>query len=215
MIIPQKYINDDGFVTIQADAAFVPGEGNGWLQTGLAEACGMSFELAQVARMLKRCRFDSADPRIWRSPHKKDPGDENQADDYYGAALLSTAWSKELLAWCRANGWNFDPYGKRPAFWFGRFVTLRPHIRLCAGEDLELVDRVLLASSIFFAAFTTSADTSMIAFCKVRAADRHSWLLTQACRWWRWRTKGEYGTIGASWAAYFGPDHPLSTYNEE
>ncbi len=207
------FLNQDGFVTVQPNSPAVPGEGNGLLVTGLAMACGMYFN-PQARQMLARCQFSPNDPRVWRSPHKTNPGDETQVDDYWGAVHLSFDWSRDLLAFVEKNGMNFDPFGKRFKYWFGRFVALKPFFRLAVGKD-TFFDRLILFFTILVdAMFINSASGNMKAFCRIHFAIDHTAPLTLASRFWLKRIKNKYGSVGKSWAEYFGEGHPLNDYDE-
>jgi hypothetical protein len=213
-MINPAYINADGFVTVQPNAPAVPGEGNGWLQTGLAYACGL-YPQANADVMLAFCAKSNECPLIYRSPHKKNADDNETCDDYWAALPMSQFWAKEVLQYARAHGWNFDVQekgGLEYAFW--RFPAFTPFLKLCAGESLNIFDRLRLAGTIAFDAFfSDAADTNMAAFCRLVKAEQACPLSALAAGLWRSRIRKRYGTIGKSWAGYFGDTHPLVMFD--
>lgn len=217
-----QYINSDGFVTIAPNAPAVPGEGNGWLQTGLALATGKIPPAALeegLIPLLSRCQKSSTltnpVPLIWRSPYKVNPGDETKQDDYYGALLISTTWAARLLDYLEANGWDFDISGKkRLEYRFDRFPDFAPLVFMAAGKNISLFDEVRLALTIVWDAFhVEQADANMRTYCKIYLAEKDSALCAIAANFWRSRIRKRYGTIGASWAGYFGPGHPMNIFD--
>lgn len=216
------YINCDGFVTVEPNAPAMPGEGNGWLQTGLAWACGLydggpSYGDGTGDTMLAYCRKSDICPLIYRSPHKRNADDNETCDDYWGALPMQSFWAAEVLAWGRANGWMFDVQEKGGLeYRFDRFPAFTPFLKLCAGEKLNIFDRARLALTIVWDAFNNGqADTNMAAYCRLHIAEFHCPLCRMAAKLWRSRIKQRYGTIGKSWSAYFGPSHPLTLFDEE
>lgn len=213
MIIPDLFINHDGFVTIQPNANPRPGEGNGWLQTGLAVACGAR---PPAPEMLRACRKSPTNPLIWRSPWKVNPGDETQCDDYWGALLISRPWAQEILAYGKAHWWCFDIGGQgRFKYWFGRFLPFASFVKVCAGERPNRLEAFCLALYILFSAYKISnADGNMKAYCVISRAQWASPWCAWAAKIWNRRIRARYGFVGLSWAEYFGPDHPMNSFNE-
>lgn len=215
--IGAAFINRDGFVTIKPNAENIPGDGNGWLQTGLAVACGAyPLNSTQLWIMLGRCRKSATCPLIWRSPYKRNPDDDQKCDDYWGALPLNELWAKEVLGWGEAYGWVFDTREIGGLeYRFDRFWGFVPFLRLCAGRRISLWESVELAGSILLDAFSiANADGNMKAYCKLRVAEESSALSAAAAKIWRSRIKKRYGRIGASWAKYFGEGHPLNEFDE-
>lgn len=213
-----QYINSDGFVTIAPNAPTVPGEGNGWLQTGLALAIGKVPHAAVeqgLIPLLSRCQKAPAIPLIWRSPYKVNPGDETKQDDYYGAVIISPTWAARLLEYVEANGWDFDISGqKRLEYRFDRFPDFAPFLRIAAGRSLSIFDEVRLALTIVWDAFhVEQADANIRTYCKIYLAEEESILCALAAKFWRQRVRARWGTIGASWAGYFGPGHPMNIFD--
>lgn len=213
-MLPPEYINADGFVTVQPNAPAMPGEGNGWLQTGLAYACGM-YSDGKFSDMFAACMKSDGCPLIFRSPHKRNPDDHETCDDYWGALPLSSFWARLVLLWGRNHGSMYDVQERGGLeFRFDRFPAFTPFLKLCAGESLTLVDRLRLAGTIVFDAFfCAAADTNMAAYCRLVKAEKSCPLSKLAASFWRSRIRKRYGTIGKSWAGYFGPEHPLTTFN--
>lgn len=213
-----QYINQDGFVTISANAEAVPGEGNGWLQTGLALATGKitpnSEAGLKLPGLIERCKAPLSQ-LIWRSPWKTNPGDETKQDDYYGALIVSRAWAAKLLDYLESHGWDFDIAGKkRLEYRFDRFPDFAPLVEIAAGRDLSLFDEIRLAATIFWDAFhLDAADANMKTYCKIYLAEENSAICAIAAKLWRSRARARYGTIGASWAGYFGPGHPMNIFD--
>lgn len=217
------YVNADGFVTVEKNANHIPGDGNGWLQTGVW-ACGVesfSSEVAmQMKYMLRRCRYSVEIPLIWRSPHKRNPGDNQNHDDFWGALAISFFlkgdWAKEIVAWGEAKGWIFDvsnPEAIGPRYYFTRFFDFVPFARLCAGQKLSLAENLILAGTILIDSFRIEkADGNMRAFCKITVAKRCTLACALAALLWEKRIRKRYGTIGKSWAEYFGEGHPCNLY---
>ncbi len=222
-MIPAEYINQDGFVTVEPGAATVPGEGNGWLQTGLAIACDLyPYQMLGVLqRSLVECCFDisKGDVRIWRSPHKKNPGDENKCDDYWGAMWVSAWWPHDLYAYFRRNGTNCDPFNRKDAwsrwtYWFGRHPHFLPFVRISANEAY-FFDWWIIALHIFIDAFFIGeASGNKKAFCRLAAVRNCSKICRIAAKFWVYRVKKQYGTVGGSWAKDVGMYHPLAYYDE-
>lgn len=213
-----QYINSDGFVTVAPNAQAVPGEGNGWLQTGLALATGKIPAAAleeNLIPLLSRCQKSPTVPLIWRSPYKVNPGDETKQDDYYGALLISPTWAARLLDYLEAAGWDFDIGGKqRLEYRFDRFPDLAPLVFLAAGRDISIFDEVRLALTIVWDAFhIEQADANMRTYCKIYLAEKDSILCALAAKFWRGRVRARYGTIGASWAGYWGLAHPMNIFD--
>lgn len=215
-IITPEYVNTDGFVTIKPGAPAFPGEGNGWLQLGLAllvDGGGGEALHARVPRMLERCRKNSVCPLIWRSPWKKNADDHETCDDYWGALLLDHEWAKQVREWGIATGGVYDirEQDSGLTYRFGRFPAFTPFLKVCAGEKLSLWDYFLVTIALLWdTLFTGSASGNMIAFCRARVFELDSGFGALLARLWYWRIKQRYGSLGASWAGYFGPDHPLS-----
>lgn len=210
------YINFDNFVTVEPRAETCPGEGNGWLQTGLAVATGIYRPTqSMIVDMFIRCAYGPNDPRIWRSPWKKNPGDEEQADDYWGALVMSQPWAIMLSIWIDDHGTNFDPTpAKRLKYWFGRFPMFRPMVRVCAGGSKWYHHALLALGILWDSLFIGSASGNMIAFCRISKARQVSSLCAWASKLWVWRIKKHYGAVGMSWEEYFHSDHPLVGYDE-
>lgn len=215
MIIPPAYINRDGFITVVPYAPHVPGEGNGWLQTGLAYACG-HIEL-EYRTMLLTCQATGM-PLIWRSPHKRNADDDQAHDDYWAALLLDRSWAGAVLRYAEKNDWDFAmrPEDKGKAHYlFSRFPHFPPFVRLAAGAELSPMDRAILwVSALVDALSIGQADGNMKAFCRLHLTV-HLWGFGPLASLWWWRIRRRYGTIGESWAAYFGHGHPLNGYNGE
>jgi hypothetical protein len=217
------YVNEDGFVTVEKDANPFPGEGNGWLQTGVAVACGFDYDPTIIMKMFIRCRYGIT-PLMWRSPHKKNLGDNQNHDDYWSIGLLSWKykldWAREFVEFGAKFDWIYDvtdPTGGNLRYKFDRFLDFVPYMRLCAGEKLTIADKFILAGTIIYDAYhPDKADANMRSFCKVTVAEKQGGLLCKmAGFWWRKRIKSKYGTIGNSWAKYFGEGHPLNAFNDD
>jgi|GEM_PF-4012311 len=209
-MINPSYINADGFVTIQPNAPAIPGEGNGWLQTGLCAALGQYPNSKEsIILMFIRCMADVGYPPLSRSPHKKNLGDENKADDYWGVFVLAKLhfqdWAKNLLRWCEANGWttnNLDPKSTDYNYRFDRFPGFVPCLRLAAGQQLPVMDSIALAGSLIYDIFSAKEDDgNMRSYCKAFVA-KSDWICAIPAAIILWRK--------ASWAKYFGEGHPLN-----
>lgn len=224
-----KYINSDGFVTDKSNAETIPGEGNGWLQTGLAMATFPKEYLAVVGKdklvsMLADCRKSYECPLIYRSPHKKNADDTNAADDYWGALLIFKlikypSWANELYVWAKARNWHFDiqqPDSPRIEYNFNRFVHFIPFLRQTIGEPLSLIESIGMAVGIVFDSFSIDEpDPNKKVFCKISLMEIDSIVCRLAGLFWRWRVRRKYGHIGACWAASLEPGHFLSAYDLE
>ncbi len=213
--IDPKYINGDGFVTAKANAETIPGEGNGWLQTGLAWACGMIP--TPPDEMLLRSVYPINMAWLSRSPHKQNPDDNETCDDYWGALPMFPWWSKVVLSHAEYYKWNFAPLGKKKSeYQFDLFPAFPTFLRICAGKTPSLWECVCLAGTILWDAFHIEhADTNMAAYCRIKAVEEHSVWCALAGDIWRMRVREKYGTIGKSWAAYFAPGHTLADFEEE
>lgn len=215
-MIAAEYINRDGFVTINRNAASIPGEGNGFLATGLAYACGL---YTPPTDLIYRCRASATCPLIWRSPWKRNADDDQQADDYYGALLLDPVWAKELLEFAETNDWDFSMHPEdhgRLEYRFDRFLHFPAFVRLCAGSSLSLLDKAILSVTMLIDAFSIGfADANMRAFCLQHAAAPVVPFGELLASLWRSRVRKKYGRLGLAWVAYFGPEHPLSQWDGE
>jgi hypothetical protein len=204
------YINKDGFITAKFNAETVPGEGNGFLNTGLAVACGL---IEPPKDLITKCRVSDANPQIWRSPWKKNEDDEQENDDYWGALLLDKDWALDLYLWARLNNWFFDIHGKgRIRFWFGIHLHFPPFVKLCT-ETIELnwLDRAILFCSTILDAFSIAdADGNKKAFCRISKIKKLGGACSWACQLWEKRVIARYGSIGGSWAASLEAGHPVS-----
>lgn len=216
-MIPQEYINKDGIVTVQPLAPHIPGDGNGILQTGLAYACGEYPEPERLPLILAACRVSMVCPLIWRSPWKRNQDDNQKQDDYHGALLFSPEWAKDLLFYAEAMGWDFSIHpwdtGKLD-YAFDRFLDFPPMVRAAANARLSLVDKIIVfASMLLRIASIGSADGNMKSFCFFTITQKKVFLGDVLFSYWKKRVVKKYGSIGGGWAAYFGPNHPLSNYN--
>ena len=195
------------------NASREPGEGNGWLQTGLAIAMGYYPEddvtWTKILTSLNRCCVSPACPLIFRSPFKRNSDDEQECDDYYGALLVSKPWAKEILEYGRKHFWILDVHEKgRWRFFFARFPSFVPFVKLCAGEELNGFERLLLNLSIYWDGFFRGkADRNMKAYCVVSKAKA---VAPKASLYWHNRIIGKYGSVQQSFEEYFGKGHPLT-----
>ncbi len=217
MIYFAHFINKDGFVTANPFANAWPGEGNGFLNTGLAHACGMYPNPEDFPAMIQRCRHSDMIPLIWRSPHKKNPGDDQKCDDYWGALLLSENWALEILRYAEDTGWNFNivnPYVQEAEYRFDRFPAFPPFLRACAGKKLAMMEVITLALQIFSDAFDLKdADSNKKAFCRLKKAREVSTLCWVASKLWIYKAKKKFGKVGGAWkASHF--INPLNDYDE-
>jgi hypothetical protein len=210
-MIDPRFVNADGFVTVQPNADAIPGEGNGWLQTGLAVATGQ-LTTDRIADMIWACHKGPQCPLVFRSPHKRNPDDSETADDYWGALPLNQMWALEIYIYGCTHKWLMDVQEQgRLAFWFGRFLGFAPFVKLCAGLPTNWLDRTILNTMIYLDSyFISHSDGNMIAFCRASAAAKRDPRFAKAFAFWQKRVLAKYGTLGASWAAYFGPGHPLN-----
>ncbi len=210
-MIDPRYINADGFVTVNPNANPIPGDGNGILQTGLAIALGLLPD-DHVVEMLLGCRKSISCPLIFRSPHKRNPDDEQTQDDYWGALPLNKSWAEEILEYGQKHLWIMDVHEEgRLTFWFGRYLPFAPFTKICAGVKLNCVERKILKATIYLDALKTgSASGNMIAYCRAWACVQRDPFFADAFAYWLRKVRKRYGTLGASWAAYFGPGHPLN-----
>lgn len=216
-----NYQNSDGFVTIDPNAPANPGEGNGFLQTGLAIAANcLNFSPQYAQVMLYDCQRSHECPLIYRSPHKKNADDNEAVDDYWGAFVLAYStgnriWPRKVLEFAEAFKWDFDLQGNRnPKYRFDRYSAFAPLLRLCAGQKLTIWEELILAGTIAWSIFKTdAADGNMKTFCQIYIAQRESGICKAVSRLWFRKIKKQYGTIGKSWAAYFVNGHPLVEYD--
>ncbi len=213
----EGYINADSFVTATPDEPNIPGAGNGFMNTGLAWACGM-YDDVPISTMLFRCRLSSKVPLIWRSPYKNNADDNQAQDDYEGALPMSQAWAKEVLEYAEDNDWDFsmrEEDNGNIKYWFGRFLHFPPFVRVCAGEDLSYWSQLmLLFSFLLFSAQISDADTNKKSFCMLKKSYDKIFLGKSAFKFWISRVRKKYGTIGASWAMAH-PGHPVNNYDGE
>lgn len=214
----EGYINKDGFVTIEPNAPTIPGEGNGFLQTGLAWACGMYPEVP-IERMIESCRESPEVPLIWRSPHKKNPDDNQAQDDYEGILPMSQSWAREVLTYAEKNDWDFSMHDKDDdaiEYRFDRFLSFPIFLRLCAGESLPFWDQVILSLTMLYSCFKISdADTNKKSFCAlVKLRKSKVFMGKLVADLWISKVRKKYGTIGGSWAAA-KPGHPVNVYDGE
>lgn len=221
-MIDPKWINASGFVTIQPNAADIPGEGNGFLVTGLAVACNQYRPDTNIvfAVFFNTCVRSLTMPPIYRSPYKKNPGDETKIDDYWGAMVLAKyynpAWAKSALEYGEEMDWIFNcinPEDTDLNFRFDRFPAFIPCLRLSAGQSLSLFENIALSLTILWDAFHISeADKNMQAYCRIMLA-RKTMLGPLFESLWVRNIRKRYGTIGKSWESYFGTGHPLNDFN--
>lgn len=216
----KPYLNGDGFLTVQANADTVPGEGNGWLQTGTA-ICLIGYDeypypLDTVA-LINACSNAAAYPLIYRSPHKKNPDDNETCDDYWGALALiklkdRTEWPKSLLRYGAANDWYFDVNHSRALrYRFDRFPAFVPCLRICAGEELSLFSKIILGLTILWDAYhIDAADGNMRSLCKIAIAEGQGRFIDACSNLWRRRIIAKYGTVAKSFEEYFGKGHPIT-----
>jgi len=216
-MIPKEYINVDGIVTVWPNSSNIPGEGNGLLQTGLAVACEMYPDTKRLGPILDLCRKSPECPLIWRSPYKHNADDNESVDDYWGCLPFSQEWAKQIRTWGLAHNGNYDVHegGWTLSSWFTRYPAFTPFLKHCAGEPLNFYDRICLSSAIFWnGIFVSHADSNMAAFCRIKRLEKETGLITVASSWWFKRIRAKYGSVGQSWAAYFGAGHPLNNYDK-
>ena len=213
----EGYINKDGFVTSLPDAPTIPGEGNGFLNTGLAWACEM-YDDVPIEKMIAECRESETNPLIWRSPHKKNPDDNQNQDDYEGALPMSQSWAIEVLEYAEENEWDFSIHEEDAGdlnYRFDRIMHFSPFLRLCAGRSLSYPDQIILAITIVLNSFKISdADTNKKSFCLLSKCQGNILMWKLVATLWVNRVRAKYGTIGGSWAEA-SPGHPVNTYDGE
>lgn len=215
-MIDLKYINADGFVVANPYNQSEYGEGNGILNTGVAYLCGI-YE-PDVAEMWRKCGGKLDLPLFYRSPQKKNPGDNETCDDYWAmlamAHYLSPVISRQLYYYGFNNGWVYNvehPEDKTDIrFYFARFPAFIPFAKLCAGIRLSSWDRFKLAAVVLWDAFHLSdADGNKKAFCRARVCSIYPGILVWASRLWFKRIRARYGGLGKSWADSLCSSHPL------
>jgi hypothetical protein len=213
----EGYINADGFVTSKPNAETIPGEGNGFLNTGLVWACGM-YDEVPIQTMIANCRESATVPLIWRSPHKKNPDDHQTQDDYDGALPMSQIWALEVLIYAETHDWDFSLHEEDEGdleYRFDRFWHFAPFLYICAGRSLDIWSQVKLASYMLWNCFDIdNADPNKKAFCVMKKSYKEVVFGKMIFDLWISRVRKKYGTIGGSWAAAH-PGHPVNSYDGE
>ena len=220
------YINEDGFITTKPNANPKPGEGNGWMQTGLMLACFPNeyFQFVTASKLQSTITRSIRDDNwlLWRSPYKKNPDDNENFDDYWGylyiCKLLWRHGSIALLSYGIQYNWCFDV--QRPGkwswrYWFGRFPQFAPFVRLCAFDEKPgFIDSAIFITSIFFDAMFIGSDSGNMKACiRVMALKGKDPAIDRACNFWISRIKKRYGKIGKSFVGYLDATHPLTEFD--
>jgi hypothetical protein len=228
-MIGSGYFNADGFLTVKPNSPSVPGEGNGLLQTGLwysikARNGGLQDrDKDAIKRITSRCMHDSH-PILWRSPHKKNPDDDQQHDDYWGwlaaCYFAESDFPERFHQFCEDNQWMVDvqqPYHPRIKYLFERFPGFKTFVKLCVHNrkptPMECIKFALLIC--FWSIKPNRSDSCMRSYCRIAVASDRSLLcrLVASILWFK-RVRKLWGSVGNSFAPYFkGNNHPITWYD--
>lgn len=227
------YVNDSGIVTVLPNTPAFPGEGNGLLQTGLAYCIaagetGLTKEdKARIVRLTEACKHEFY-PLLWRSPYKKNPGDNEQHDDYWGwlAACYHAGhyFPGDFYKFGEDHGWIIDVRDPRGSsdlnYYFGRFLGFVPFAKMArlAREPtvrLSVLEHLQVALAILIRAFDIDeSDGCMRDFCLISVARKESFICKLASLLWYRRVRKKYGSVGAAFASYFqSENHPVTKGN--
>jgi hypothetical protein len=137
---------------------------------------------AHFRAMVQECRI--APGLIDRGKHKR--ADLQKHDDYIGycrmAQLIDPTHAREVFLWGKQHGWVFKNLERKlnwKEWWntlFWRIPGVVQHIKICAGEELSWLDRIL-----FFLGFWSTT---------LRAANSTS---GRQMDWLRWQAYRDYG----------------------
>jgi hypothetical protein len=214
--IEANYIDAHGMVNpFPVSRTDIDKTGNGLLYT--------SFYLLQLGRyaisvddltvfrnLIEKCELGWG--LLNRSPTKTEQMD---MDDYYGICVVDKLKAWETMAYGQGHYWNFNnanPGKLTWSSWFGRAPWFVAHVKLCAGEELTLINKLALKLRIFVGSFGSSANGRLLDWLIIQAIGNSSQFKTVVDRWWRGLTKRYPNGMQGVMEAYFGTSHPLTKY---
>jgi hypothetical protein len=128
-------------------------------------------------------------------------------------------WAFLRFAYCYPTSSPAPAEIKDPTPWFGRYLQFVAHLRWCAAETPNLLQRFVWCWSVAFAGWSEpqGQDPWRLTYLMVRAQKtRQHWWQPEnvAEQIWRWRLLRAWpGGIGAVRGRYFNdPQHPLATF---
>lgn len=217
------YINPDGIITVSPHSDWKPGEGNGLLQTGLfycikyRHGLLTQVDMDRIDSITIQCSH-AVYPILYRSPWKKNPDDQESADDYWGwlpaCKAAKSIYPEKFLAFAERSDWIIDvqnPDKPDPIFYFERFIGFTTMTKLCAGKRISPFESLQLALNILWASFNVDkSDSNIKTYCAIASANEESLLSTLAAIFWFKKIRNKYGYTGMAFANYFkDPNHPL------
>lgn len=199
----KPYRDCDGLILDKPWAGTPAESGNGLLYLAvygvlLARDRLTLADVSEFERVIKSCEVTNG--RFKRSPYLT-PGDACAWDDYVGIASLCKVAGIPGIANRIAK--NF-PVEQR------RFPGVPAFYRVCAGESISFMERVLLSGTIYADAYRGNANGHVITWLITEAVAGSSECVDRAIAYWREKMREQYGTVGVLMGQYFTPNHPFS-----
>lgn len=173
-------------------------------------------ELTKYNMFLQACEQESG--LIRRYPSKIQ---DQQFDDYVGAAAVNSLFAKRALDYGRKNKycWNIERPGKFELnYFFGRLPGFVPYLRAAANVRIGIIGAILWSLSTVFAALQADGkETSgvKLQFLQNGVMERRKSIIAKlAIKFWRYKLKKKFPNgMQDVWAIYFGPEHPLTKHS--
>lgn len=160
---------------------------------------------------------------INRKPLSLDP---QYHDDYTGLVYTRRDLALAVLDHGRSSNWNynnlapqansvFDIVKQGARFWHRRMPGQIEHYKICAGESLDVLEKILwMASIVSTALWGKGASGMLLDLLKLKAAESPKSLSYRIAKYFfQRRLNKEYGgKVQNPYRAYFGELHPFTVY---
>jgi hypothetical protein len=151
---------------------------------------------------------------------KRYPGRVNggiSQDEIIGAATLSTEAAERIYKSRRWRFWYFNPDKKPFSFsmWLGRFIDVKPYVKMRATGHINLFDQFCWSVMTFLSPLSSYGNTSgkLLKYVQISRMEGNNWLCDQAIRFYRWRMSKMYpGGLKELVGIYFSKEHPFYAY---
>lgn len=218
------YIDEKGFVTIDKN----PGPnstGNGFLH--LAFLCAVLKDTKQLMQIRLRVLDTVEESEVqdhlggglfhinpWKGAH-----DLTSWDEYLGIAALSRMclfdFADAICTHGELHDWVFDNQKPSNSFitsraFHGRFPGVIPFYKYCARRSLTPMEVIELSVTVLFSCLSDEADGWIKNYIRTQVLKDGNFVFKLVSKFWRWRAKKKFGTLGAMVKPYFGETHALS-----
>lgn len=154
--------------------------------------------------------------------------DTQEHDDYIGlaaASFFSGYKTPAIEVWLHGKntGWCFDEGvydSKNPIIrvlenWYGRFFGVVAHFKLCAGDKLNLFDKLSLITSFLNIGGESGVQLDWLRSCVYLASEERFWAGDKAVQRWQAKVRGKYpNMMGSVFHIYFDKDQALGSEPE-